>query len=242
MHNGGLIVIMQNLCIIPARGGSKRFPKKNIALLNGKPLLNYSIEVASASKLFESVIVSTEDPDIKAVASEAGAVVHERVPELASDSVRIPEVCLDVIKYCEAQGERYDVFCLLQPTCPLRTVHDLTDSYWQFCDRDANYSISVCEYDDPPFWAMCEDKEGYLKFFWGEKYITVRQNLPRVFRHNGSIIWAKTEVFCREKEFMRGSRAIPYFMPVERSIDIDYPVNLRLAECVLKEEASSEDI
>lgn len=225
---------MKSLCIIPARGGSKRFPRKNISLLNGKPLIIYSVETAIASGLFDKVIVSTEDNEIAEIAMRAGAIIHDRDPQFASDIVRLPEVCMAVLHDLNTKTENYKTFCLLQPTCPLRTVRDLTESLSLLSEKNANYVISVCEYEDPPFWALWQDKNGYLKFYWGEEYITSRDNLPSLYRHNGSIIWAKTQVFLKEGEFMSGNMITPYFMPFERSVDIDYPIHLQIAELLMK--------
>lgn len=228
---------MKRLCIIPARGGSKRFPRKNIAILNGKPLIVHSIDVAILSEVFDKVIVSTDDKEIAQIAVNAGAALHMRDPQLASDTVRLPAVCAGLLKDLASQQEIYHVFCLLQPTCPLRTKEDLTESLVLMSKHNANYVMSVCEYEDPPFWAMDTDDNGYLKFFWGEHFITSRDNLPTLYRHNGSIIWAKTEIFLKEKEFMSGSKIIPYIMPFERSIDIDHVIDLKIAEFLLRDDS-----
>jgi len=226
---------MKPLCIIPARGGSKRFPRKNIAPLSGKPLIVYSIETAITSDLFNKVIVSTEDEEIAEIAANAGATIHVRDPLLASDTKRLPEVCTAVLHEFHSKKENYEIFCLLQPTCPLRTVGDLTKSLTLLSETDANYVMSVCEYEEPPFWALSQDENGYLKFYWGEQFITYRDSLPKLYRHNGSIIWAKTEMFQKEKEFMAGSKINPYLMPFERSVDVDYPIHLKIAELLLKD-------
>lgn len=225
---------MRPLCIIPARGGSKRFPRKNIAELLGRPLIEYSIRAALDSGLYSSVVVTTEDAEIAEVSVRAGAVVHMRPEGLATDTVRLPEVCLNIIEKYDASGDKPSVFSLLQPTCPLRTVEDIRSSYSLLTNGDANYVVSVSEYEDPPFWALHQAEGGYLEFYWGERYITARQNLPRLLYHNGSIIWARTAAFVREKEFMAGSRILAYMMPVERSVDIDHPYQLKMAECLLK--------
>lgn len=227
--------MVRPLCIIPARGGSKRFPRKNVALLDGKPLLLYSVEVALASHLFEEVLVSTEDSEIAGIAREAGARVDPRSSGLASDSARLSHVCVDIIERFSQRGEEYEVFCLLQPTCPLRSSSDLGTSYQLLADRAASYVVSVTEYEEPPFWCLSEDPEGFLQMMWGPDFLTSRQQLPTVLKHNGSIVWARSEVFQQEKELLGGSRAVSYHMPRERSIDIDHPLDLKFAELLLTE-------
>jgi len=224
---------MKRLCLIPARGGSKRFKRKNIALLNGKPLIVYSIETALESKLFDSVVVSTEDEEIGDIAVAAGAKLHRRDAALATDTVRLPDVCLSALVDLDPDNRIYAVFCLLQPTCPLRSTEDLARSLALMDRYDANYVMSMCEFEDPPFWAMARDDAGFLKFYWGNRYIASRDSLPALYRHNGSIIWSRTEVFRKEREFMAGSRISPYLMPYERSVDIDHPISLEIAECLL---------
>lgn len=223
------------VCIIPARGGSKRFPRKNIALLDGKPMLNYSIEVALESGLFDKVVVSTEDDQIARIAEQAGAQVDARPTPLANDEARLVHVCLELIERLSQSGGLYEVFCLLQPTCPLRRVSDLLDSYCTFVDREANYVVSVTEYEEPPFWSLYEDESGFLKLVWGPEFLESRSSLPQVCKHNGSIVWARSEVFLQDKEFLGSSRTVPYHMPRERSVDIDHPLDLMLAEQLLKE-------
>ena len=225
----------ERLCIIPARGGSKRLARKNIVPICGRPLLSYSVEVALRSGVFDAVVVSTEDVEIADVAEAWGAKVHRRDPALATDAVRLPDVCLDLLDYYKTQGFEYEEFCLLQPAAPLRTVQDLIDSHDALVQSDANYVVSIADFDDPPFWALYPDKSGYLKLFWGDQFLTQRQNLPKVYRHNGSIIWAKTRTFQMEKEFLTGSKIAPYLMPLERSVEVDYPFQVPVVEELIQE-------
>jgi len=227
---------MKKLCIIPARGQSKRFPRKNIVLINDKPLLVYSIEVALKAKLFDLVVVSTEDEEIASIAAKAGVSIHKRNPKFASDECRLTQVCLNVLEYFMDQGNFYDIFCLLQPTCPLRSVNDLHKSYALLDDKNVNYVISICEFEDSPFWTLGVNEENFLYLFFGDKYLVPRQKLPKIYRHNGSIIWARTQIFLKEKEFFKGSRAVGYKMPLERSLDIDYPYQKLIVEALLNKE------
>ena len=228
------------ICIIPARGGSRRFPRKNVALLGGRPLLTYSVDVALKSGLFERVLVSTEDAEIAEIALDSGAEVDARPTEMASESARLTHVCLDLLDRLQARGAKYDTLCLLQPTCPLRTVEDLTESHRLLDAGRANFVLSVTEYEEPPFWCLYQDGDGHLKVLWGDSFLTTRGSLPEVCKHNGSIVWARTEAFVREKEFLGGSRSVAYHMPRERSVDIDHPLDLKLAEILINEERVSE--
>ena len=230
------------LCIIPAKGYSRRFPRKNVALLGGRPLLTYSVDVALQSGLFEKVLVTTEDAEIASIARDCGAEVDARPVEMASDSARLTHVCLDLLERLRATGRQYDTLCLLQPTCPLRTVEDLTESHQLLDARRANFVVSVTEYEEPPFWSLYQDGDGYLKVLWGDSFLTTRGSLPEVCKHSGSIVWARTEAFIREKEFLGGSRSVAYHMPKERSVDIDHPLDLKLAEILIHEGSKLEVI
>ena len=130
-------------------------------------------------------------------------------------------------------GKHYNVFCLLQPACPLRTIEDLIKSY-ELLTPEVNYVISVSEFDDPPFWALYEDSNGYLQLYFGNKFLKPRQELPHISRHNGSIIWARSEVFLTEGEFLGSSKSVSYKMPLERSLEADYPYQLQFIQQILE--------
>lgn len=221
------------LCIIPARGGSKRFPRKNIALLAGKPLIAYSIEEAKESNIFAKIVVSTEDDEISRVAMEYGAEVLKRSKELALDTVRVPQVCLDVINRYEEREEKFDIICILLPTSPLRRAVDIVSAVKKFKESGADYLMSTTDYHYSPFRALKENENGFLEPFFDRKYFGRDQENPRVVVHNGCIILARIEKFKQDKDYY-GERIVDFHMPFETSVDINEPIDLKIAEILLQ--------
>jgi CMP-N-acetylneuraminic acid synthetase len=221
----------RRLCLIPARGGSRRFPRKNVAPLAGKPLIAYTITAARASGLFDRVVVSTEDEEIREVAEAWGAEVFPRPAELATDTAGNVDVCLDALARLARGGERFDLLGCLLPTSPLRTVEDLHGAHAALLERGADAVMAVTDYAIPPFWAL-EEQEGFLRPHWGRRYMVKSQELPRVCVDNGAIYLVRIDVFERERSFY-SARLAGYWMPRERSVDVDEPVDLALAEFFL---------
>lgn len=224
--------IEKPLCIIPARGGSKRFPRKNVAQLLGKPLLAYAVESALESDVFDTVCVSSDDDEILKVAKEYGALALKRPAELAGDTVQVKQVVRYLLEHFASEGKDYSVFGLLLPTNPLRTAEDVRKAYEILKENDANYVMSVIPHSDPPQRAVCV-KEGYLEPYFGVEYMKTAQQLEPLYHDDGSVIFAKSAAFLKEGEFY-GSKVMPYFMPPERSVDIDQPHELELAEFLLR--------
>lgn len=222
------------LCLIPARGGSKRLARKNVAPLCGKPLIAYSIEAALESGVFDKVIVSTEDEEIAAVARENGATVpFFRPAALAADDVRVVYVCLHALDYFAERGHAYDTLCVLLATSPLRTAADVRQAYDKFVARDADFLMATTEYLYSPFQALREE-DGWLKRMWDESYYRTRsQDLPAVQVDNGAIYLARVDALRREENFV-GERTVGFLMPLERSIDVDHAATLSLAEHFLQ--------
>ena len=220
------------LCIIPARGSSKRLPRKNVALLAGKPLLAYAIEAALESDVFDQVCVSSEDDEILEVARLSGAqAALKRPAALAEDTVQIKHVCEHLLGQFSAEGLAYAEFGVLLATNPFRTAEDIRAAYQLFRAEDANYVMSLVPYSHPPQRAVWAPRK-YVEPYFGLEYMKQAQMLDTLYRHDGSIILAKTEAFLREREFY-GSKVVPYFTPPARSIDIDNPLDLAWAEFVL---------
>ena len=220
------------LCIIPARGGSKRFPRKNIALLAGKSLLSYAIESALESKIFSEVCVSSDDEEILGIANDYdGILALERPEELATDTAQVKEVCLYLLKYFADRGKVYTEFAVLLTTNPFRTAKDIQRAYDIFKRADANYVMSLVPYSHPPQRAVWAPN-GVAKPYFGANYMKQTQFLDRVYRHDGSIILGRSEVFFREREFY-GTKVVPFFISPEKSVDIDSPLDLAWAEFLL---------
>ena len=229
------------IAIIPARGGSKGIPRKNIKKLGSKPLIAYTIEEALKSKCLDHVFVSTEDPEIANISKEYGAQVIDRPASLAKDTSKTVNAVLHAIEYLERDGIHPHTVVLLQPTSPLRDVEDIDAAVNLFLDNECDSVISVCEPDHSPFWCFTMSGK-YLKPILDKKFDdTRRQDLPRVVTPNGAIYISSPETIRRYKGFY-GDRIIPYCMPPERSIDIDTPLDFTIAEVLINRESDNSGI
>ncbi len=228
------------VCIIPARGGSKRLPRKNLAMLDGKPLLAYAIEAATESNVFDRVCVSSEDDEILEVAREYGAhLAPKRPPELATDTAQVRHVCAYLLELFASQGQVYAEFAVLLVTNPFRTAQDIQTAYEVFRQADANYLISLVPYSHPPQRAVWVSN-GYVEPYFGLEYMRQTQLLDTLYRHDGSVIFGRSEVFLEEKEFY-GTKVVPYFIPQERSVDIDNSLDLAWAEFLISRFAPNDE-
>jgi CMP-N,N'-diacetyllegionaminic acid synthase len=189
---------MRVLGLIPARGGSKGVPKKNIRLLGKIPLIEYTINAAKESKLLTQIVVSTDDEEIAIAAEVAGyKPPFIRPAELAQDTSTSLEVVQHAIAFFESQHTFFDAVCLLQPTNPFREKGSIDIAIQKFINSDADCLVSVLpiphEYN--PHWAFEEDANGFLKIATGEETIIPRrQELPNTFHRDGSIYISKTAV------------------------------------------------
>lgn len=193
---------MKILAIIPARGGSKGVPGKNIKLLNGKPLLGYTSEIAIQSKHLREVIISTEDEQIIAVAKSLGLhVPFVRPMALAQDSTPTIDVIIHALEWYKNQNIFFDAVCLLQVTSPFRTVSFLDKAIEKFIESDCDSLVSVqrVPHEYNPHWTFEINTEGHLKIATGEsEIIPRRQELPAAYHRDGSIYITKTEVLLKE--------------------------------------------
>ena len=206
--------------------------RKNIAPLLQKPILAYAIEAALESKIFSEVCVSSEDDEILEIASKYGvSLVLKRPANLSSDRTPLKEVCAHIMGSFEKQGIHYREFGLLLPTSPLRTSQDIRGAYKTFKNSDANFCMSLVKFSHPPQRAVCI-RSGYVEPFWGQEFMTQTQKLEPLYRHDGSIIFANTRAFMEKKEFY-GEKVVPFFIPEDRSVDIDSPLDLAWAEFLL---------
>ncbi|MBO8161753.1 MAG: acylneuraminate cytidylyltransferase family protein [Thermosipho sp. (in: Bacteria)] len=225
---------MEVLAFIPARGGSKGVPKKNIRLLAGKPLIAYSIEQAKESKYISRIIVSTESEEIAEIAREWNAEVIKRPEELARDETPTIDTIIHALDYLKKE-ENYtpDIVVLLQPTSPLRTSEDIDSAIELFLNiQDCLSLVSVTEFDHPPFWAI-KIEDNLLKPLFGKEYFRMRrQELPKAYRPNGAIFISTPKVLRKYKTFYT-PKTIAYIMPPERSVDIDTEFDFLLAEFLI---------
>ena len=223
------------MAIVPARGGSKSIPKKNLALLAGNPLIAYTIKTAINSKMFDSIIVSTDSKEIAKVSMSFGAQVpFIRPKHLATDQTPGVDPIIHAITWMK-ENKNYCPDCImcLQPTSPLRNEKDIIKSIKILTEKSANSVVSVTTIKHHPFWMKKIDKQGYMHdFVTQEQPIHRRQDLPSLYALNGAIYATKTNLFLEVKSWFPQS-TYAYIMPPERSVDIDTPWDLQLAGLVL---------
>ena len=224
---------MKNIAIIPARSGSKGLKDKNIKLLNGKPLMAYSIEAALESKMFYEVMVSTDSEKYAAIAKEYGAnVPFLRSAELSSDTATSKDVILDVLRRYEAAGNKYDTFCLLQPTSPLRKASDIIKAYEFFAEKKALAVVGVTEADHSPLhYGTLPDDLSMVGFIKDEVKDKPRQALETYYRINGAMYIASVEYYREFGDFYK-DRCYAFIMGREVSVDIDSEMDFCVAKAI----------
>ncbi len=226
---------MKNLAIIPARSGSKGLKDKNIKLLNGKPLISYTIEAAINSKMFDEVMVSTDSIEYAEIAKLYGAKVpFMRNSELSNDTASSWDVVRDVLhKYKEA-GKEFDTVALLQPTSPLRTGKDIIEGYKLMDDRLANSIIGVCEVDHSPLWMNTLPEDNSMGNFINPKVVGLsRQKLEKYYRINGEVYIMKTEYLLKTNNIYK-DKSFALIIDKKKSIDIDDELDFIIAEILIK--------
>jgi len=218
------------LAIVPARGGSKRLPRKNILNLNGKPLIAYSIEAGLQSKYIDKVIVTSDDEEILNVSKEFGADIIKRPDELASDIA----TSFDAIKHTIENVDKYDYIILLQPTSPLRSAVQIDEAIELFKTKEANAVVSVCEMDHSPLWSNTLPQDASMQGFLRDEVLNKRsQDLEKYYRLNGAIYICKTDKLLEEESFLLKENIFAYVMDRESSIDIDEKIDFKIAEVLI---------
>lgn len=222
---------MNTFALIPARGGSKGIPRKNIKLIAGKPLIVWTIEAALRSSLLSAVVVSTDDPEIANVARNAGAQVpFMRPSKLAQDQT--PGV--DPVLHALGQLPQYDSVLLLQPTSPLRTTEDIDGCLNFVAQQMVPSVVSVTEADVHPYWTYRLNADQTIARFVDAAPIARRQDLPAAFALNGAMYFADAN-WLRRRGRLVSSETLGYVMPREHSVDLDTPFDWKFAELLLKE-------
>ena len=225
------------LGLIPARGGSKGLPRKNIKLLLGKPLIAWTIEQALASRYLDRVVVSTDDKEIAEISKKYGAEVpFIRPKELARDESKGIDVLLHAINWIEKNDKSYDLLMLLQPTSPLRNAEDIDKSIELLFYKNADSIVSVCEVEHHPYWNVTINSDDCIEATLGDKEILNknRQGLPDFYRINGVIYVAYIKFIFNNKGFF-SNKTYVYIMPNERSIDVNTYLDFKIAEILVKE-------
>jgi CMP-N,N'-diacetyllegionaminic acid synthase len=220
------------LAIIPARGGSKRLPEKNILPLVGKPLIVWTIEAAKKSKYIDCILVSSDDENILNISKEYGVETQKRPEELASDNATSFEAVKHVI---ESIQEKYEITILLQPTSPLRNEIHIDEGIDRFEAKCAEAVISVSEMDHSPLWANTLSEDGNMSNFIKPEFTNMRsQDLPVYYRINGAIYICDTKKLLTQEKFILDDNIFAYQMPQESSVDIDTGVDFLFAETLLR--------
>lgn len=226
---------MKNIAIIPARSGSKGLKDKNIRLLNGKPLLAYTIEAALKSKCYDTIMVSTDSKKYAKIAMEYGAEVpFLRGNENSADNASPWEVVKEVLDNYKALGKEFDTFTLLQPTSPLRSAKDIRNAYAELKEKNANAVVSMCELECSMHLVntLPEDlsMEGFIS---NEQYNKRRQDIRPYYRFNGAIYISKVDTFYKHMNIY-DDKCYAYIMDRNRSYDIDDINDIRIVEALMK--------
>ena len=228
---------MKILGIIPARGGSKGVPRKNIKLLGGKPLLEYTSEVALASSYIDTLVLSTDDDEIIEVAKSLGIDVPFKRPfDLAIDTAPTLPVIQHTLAYYKSIGVEFDAVCLLQVTSPFRTVEFLNQAIKNFINKDTDSLVSVQEvpHEFNPHWVFEQNDLGNLKIATGdEQIISRRQDLPKAYHRDGSIYITKTSVLLEQNSLY--GKSVAYIESAKEGyVNIDTMADWEKAEVLLK--------
>lgn len=225
---------MKTLYVIPARGGSKGIPHKNIKPLAGKPLIGYSIDVARQLAADDDICLTTDDPEIAATAESMGLnVPFLRPASLATDTCGTYEVLIHALDFYRDRGIDYDTLVLLQPTSPMRTADDVRAALALY-SPDIDMVVTVKEAASNPYYNCYEtDSDGFLHISKGDGGYTRRQDAPKVWEYNGAVYVINVESLRRMplSAFTRRRMSV---MPAERSVDLDTPVDWLIAEKLIE--------
>lgn len=226
---------MKILVIIPARGGSKGIPHKNIKPLNGKPLIHYTIDEAREIVGDEDICVSTDDPEIiKCVEDYGLKVPFVRPEELATDTAGTYEVLLHALNFYEKQGRHYDVVLLLQNTSPFRTAEHVKEALALYTP-EVDMVVSVKECASNPYYCVFEEnQDGYLHVCKGDGNIYRRQDAPKVYEYNGAIYIMNAEML-KTTHMHKMQKRVKYVMDEKSSFDLDTMNDWKIAELMAKE-------
>jgi CMP-N-acetylneuraminic acid synthetase len=220
-------MVNKRIAIIPARGGSKRVPKKNIIDFDGKPMLAWSIEAAKESNLFDDIVVSTDSEEIAEVAIKFGASVPALRNNSADDFTPVSEATLETLLQLEVQGKVFDEVIQLFAVCPLKTGKDIVNAHQFFTENNVPFLISCYKYVwMNPWWAIQLDENHQAKWVF-EDAKKRSQDLPELYSPTGAIWIAKVEALKKSKSFY-GPGHIYWEMPWYRALDIDNVEDIQL--------------
>ena len=209
------------LAIIPARGGSKGLPRKNIIDLAGKPLIAWTIEASLNSKYITKTIVSSNDDEILNISKQYNSGILKRKDELSLDITTSEPVVRDVLEALKKENKEFDYLVLLQPTSPLRDTQNIDDAFAMLFKSESTALISACEIDNKILKAFKINRKGFIEGISNNKYPFMRrQDLPRTYLSNGAIYIIRVDEFLKNNSFFT-DKTISYIMDEAKSLDID---------------------
>lgn len=222
------------VAIIPARGGSKGIPRKNIRNLAGKPLIAYTIEAAKKSRYINQIVVSTDDQEIAEISQSYGVEVpFLRPTELAADDTPMLLVVQHAVRFLEEKGTNIEIVVLLQPTSPLRSEQDIDRAIGKLLTTNADSVVSVSKVKKHPLWMVKLKEDRLIWFSENPLEVTRRQDLPELYALNGAVYVVRRDVLIKENSvYGKDIRAI--VMNEEESVDIDTMFDLSIAEMIIK--------
>jgi pseudaminic acid cytidylyltransferase len=221
----------KHLAIIPARGGSRRIPRKNIKAFAGQPMIAYALQAAQQSGLFAHIAVSTDDDEIAAIASQYGASVPGRRPAaLADDHTPIVPVVQHTITACRELGWQFEHVCCIFPCVPLLSSDDIVRAHASMVQAGADYAFTVCEFPSSIFRALRQLPDGSVESFFPEHTQTRTQDLEQGYFDCGQVYWGTPDAWLSGRSPHRGGQAC--LMPAWRAVDIDTPDDWARAEAM----------
>lgn len=230
-----------NIAIIPARGGSKRIPGKNIKIFYGRPIIAWSIQVAKQSNCFSKVIVSTEDPEIAEIANKFDAETPFIRPQsLADDYANTLDVMRHAVDWAEREyGESLNNVCCIYPTAPLIKPIDITDSLQILQKEDCSFVFSAKEYLSPIQRAFRINKKNRVEMFAPSEFYARSQDLERAYHDAGQFYWGKKRAWLTENNIFAAD-SIPFILGKYRAVDIDWPEDWAFAEAIFSQLKATE--
>lgn len=224
------------VALIPARGGGKRLPRKNVLPLAGKPLLGWTIEAAESARYIDRIVLSTDDDEIAAIGRQYGAEVpFMRPKEHAADTTATADVVLHAVQTLRASGDDCDYIVILQPTSPLRSPGDIDAAIDLLRAKNADAVISVCRTDHPPAWTNTLPDDLSMRAFYRPGVRSIRsQDLPKTYRLNGAIYVYSCRRILETGSLVMDDNAYAYIMPRERSVDIDSAADFEVAQLFMQ--------
>ncbi|MDA7433306.1 acylneuraminate cytidylyltransferase family protein [Synechococcus sp. AH-601-N10] len=229
-----LLLSMKRIAIIPARGGSKRLPRKNILPIDGKPVICWTIEAALNSCIFDKILVSSEDDEILSIVKDYPVDACLRPSHLASDIASVSEVCFHHLDLLLKDKLNYDQLFCLYPTAPLRDASDLSEMAKIFAHHsDAQAVIAVSKYMHYPHQAFASDENMKISPYWPNLQHLRADKLPTMYAGNGSTYAILVEEFLKTLRFVPSNGVYGYPMSLMNSIDIDTKEDFQMLECIV---------